>query len=150
MAMYENKGTCPEVEFAAYSKHHEVSDFWDRTLEILEDRIGYMVYLKSCNNYKGSYIVDALEGAEYTLGIEVACALKHLIPVCNYAECGKPIICTDLVNPYQIPAKIYECDGKWDLCLSEDKEKTLLFEDDRYLIAIQHDDEVVNIYLYKK
>lgn len=152
MAMYEDKGYCPNNAFLHYGMNgsNEVSALWEKTKSILGDRTGYMVYSEAGCNYQESYIVDALEGAKGTLGVEVATALKQLIPVCKYAEEGRMIICTDLINPYQIPAKIGEYDGKWSLCIDDDPVKTLLFEDERYLVAIQDEGEAVHIYLFKK
>ena len=150
MAMYENRGYCPNNEFLHYQMNqgNKVSDSWEKTKEILGDRIGYMVYSENGYATKSSYIVDALAGATGTLGLDVANALKFLIPECKYAETGRPIICTDLINPYQIPANIVENDGKWNLC--GESSGTELFEDKRYLIAIQDDGQEVHIYLYKK
>lgn len=153
MAMYEDKGYCPNNSFFQYElEGNEVSPLWKRTKEILGDRTGYMVYSKGGANCNGCcYIVDALEGAKGTLGIEIACALKFLIPTCKYAEFGRAIICTDLINPCLIPAEICRVNSdKWTLCSSEKPEKTILIEDERYLVAIQDNKEEVHIYLYKK
>lgn len=150
MAMYENKGYCPNNAFLHYGMdgNKKVSTMWDKVKDILGDRIGYMVYSENGFSYKECYIVDAIEGGEGSLGMEVAVTLQNLIPVCEYAKKGRPIICTDVINPHQIPVNIAETDKKWALCT--DDEKTFLFEDERYLVAIQNNSEEVNIYLYKK
>ena len=150
MAMYEREGYCPNNAFLHYGMNGKAGEMWEKTESILGDRTGYMVYSEAGCNYHECYVVDALEGAEGTLGIEVATALKKLIPVCEYAKIGKKILCTDLINPYQIPAKIGEADGKWVLCMSEDPTKTLLFQDERYLIAIQDEGEAVHLYIFRK
>lgn len=154
MAMYESRGYCPSNEFLHYGSHNpdKVSTRWEVTRSMLGDRIGYMVYAPNASCYQGCYIVDALKGndEESFLGIEVAAVLKTRIPVCIYAESGRPIVCTDVINPHQIPAAIIDNSGKWCLCASEDACQTLLLEDNRYLIAVQDDEKEVHLYLFKK
>lgn len=151
MAMYESRGFCPNNSFLHYGAENEVSANWERTREILGDRCGYMVYDdNNCVYNAECYIVDALVGAKGTLGIEIACALRYLVPVCIYAEKGRPICCFDLNNPYKIPANIGEREGKWILSSEEDPAKTLLLEDERFLVAIQDTEKEVNVYLFKK
>jgi hypothetical protein len=150
MAMYENRGYCPANAFSWYREEKEVSATWKETEKILGDRIGYMVYSKDGYSYSECYVVDALVDANSFMGIEIAMTLQYLIPVCKYAEEGRPIICTDLINPYQMPAKIRENNGIWELCVDEDPSKTFLFQDERYLVSIQDDGKEVHMYLYKK
>lgn len=149
MAMFDTQGYCPSSTFLHYGETYKVSPLWERAQEILGDRIDYMVYTEGGNSYKGGFIVDALEGAEGTLGIEVAVALKMLIPTCECNKAGKQILCTDVVNPSVIPAPLIEQEEKW-VCFDASKITTFLFEDNRYLIAIQEHDCHVRVYIYKK
>lgn len=156
MAKYEKEGYCPNNAFFDYEikKANEISQFWKETKSTLGDRIGYMVYPDAGNSTSNDYcyIVDALEGAKGTLGLQVAIALKIFIPFCNYAqEIGCPICCKDVLNPYQIPLEIYEDNGEW-FFKEEDcnNNNVTLLEDERYLIAIMNNDSKVWIYLYKK
>ena len=146
MAMFEKEGYCPSSAFLHYGETYEVSPLWKKTEEILGDRIDYMVYTKGGQSYKGGFIVDALKGGNDTLGIEVATALKIFIPYCKYAETGKKILCTDVINPAIIPVKIVEKDGKWTSF------EAFVFEDSRYLVVIQDfdEDEEVRVYIFKK
>lgn len=152
MAMYENRGFCPHNSFLHYNMNgNEVNPLWETTGKILGDRPGYMVYDKAMNAYKGEcYIVDAMMGGTGTLGLEIACALRSMIPVCKYSETGRPIVCADLLNPYQIPAAIGQLEDEWKLCEGEDPAKTVLVQDDRYLVAIQDDGNEVKVYLFKQ
>lgn len=157
MAMYEDKGYCPSNAFLQRAAMGEnISPHWEETEKLLGDRIGYMVYDKEGNVSPGEcYIVDALMGATGTLGIQIASALKQIIPSCTYAQQGCPIVCTDLLNPHQILVKARETEGKWR-CLStkqktcSGQEATSLYEDERYLVAIQEGEGEVHIYLYKR
>lgn len=147
--MFENDGYCPSSAFLHYGETYKVSPLWGKTEEILGDRIDYMVYTKGGYSYKGGFIVDALKGGDETLGIEVATALKIFIPSCEYGDTGKKILCTDVINPAIIPAAIVEKDGKW-ICLDGAVITTFVFEDSRYLIAIQNLEEEVRVYIFKK
>lgn len=147
MAMFEKEGYCPSSAFLHYGETYRTSSHWERTEEILGDRIDYMVYTEGGNSYKGGFIVDALKGNDGTLGIEVATALKIFIPTCEYSKTGKKILCTDVINPSAIPGVIFK-EEKW-ICLNPDT-TTFLSEDSRYLISIQNHEELVRVYIFKK
>lgn len=157
MAMYEGRGYCPSNAFwQRMARQENISPLWAETMELLGDRIGYMVYTANGNSITGEcYIVDALMGAKGTLGIQIAAALKQIIPTCIYAEKGCPIVCTDLLNPNQILSNERVENGKWT-CLEAGRktcsgqDATSLYEDERYFVLIQEGKDEVRIYLYKK
>lgn len=157
MAMYEDRGYCPNNDFwQRETNENNISRNWEETERLLGDRIDYMVYSPGGYEHKGEcYIVDALMGATGTLGIQIAAALKQLIPTCIRNEQGCPIVCTDLINPSQILVKASEKNGKWS-CLSTERrtcsgqEAASLYEDERYLVFIQEAEGEVHIHLYKK
>lgn len=157
MAMYVNRGYCPNDAFWQYEAHSEnISPHWEKTEQLLGDRIGYMVYSENGYKHKGEcYIVDALMGATGTLGIQIAAVLKQLIPTCIYSKQGCPIVCTDVINPNQILAKGNAESGKWRYLITERKtcsgqEAQGLYEDERYFVLIQEHEGEVHIYLCKK
>lgn len=148
MAMYENLGFCPNNSFLQYcmEKGEKVPALWKRTSEILGDRMGYMVYTKNgCNYYGWCHVVDCLVGSTTTLGVEVACKLKALIPNCKYSETGRKILVTDVINPYQIPD--IRCTGSNNFVGSD---KVEVLEDDRYVVGITDEGEQVHLYFFKK
>lgn len=157
MAMYENRGYCPNNAFwQRAARGEDISPYWNETEQLLGDRIGYMVYSEDGGICEDEcYIVDALMGARGTLGIQIAAVLKHLIPTCTYAKEGCPIVCTDVINPNQLLSQGKEVDGKWR-CISTPRktcsgqEAASLYEDERYLVVIQERDGEVHIFLYKK
>lgn len=160
MAMYEDKGYCPCNEFAQYGagtfpnveEKIIVSPLWKNAVEILGDRIGYMVYSEAGTSYRDfwCHIVDAMKGATGTLGIQIASVLAALIPNCKYNENGRPIVCTDIINPYAICKSLEEQDGKWSFKKGWESHGILLLQDERYLVAIQDKDQEVQIKLYRK
>jgi hypothetical protein len=142
--MFEERGYCPAN---AFGMGNAVSPYWDTTRNILGNRILYMVYDHGQNCFKGAYIVDALKGATGTLGVEVATLLSYLIPECRYSEVGKPIVCHDLVNPFQIPS--YMLTG-YEITAKANSKDISMIEDERYLVAIRSTKEEVHVYLYQK
>lgn len=157
MAMNENKSYCPCDMFDLRATQYDyVSPHWKETQQLLGDRIKYMSYERSgkpCG--EEYYIVDALVAAKGTLGIQVAAALKQLIPTCVYAETGCPIVCTDIINPDQILSKGKMVSGRWTYIGNERKTCSgqvamSLYEDERYMIVIQEGEGEVQIFLYRK
>lgn len=152
MAMYEDLGRCPNDSFLYYVMEHngEVPEFWKRTREILGDRPGYMVYTEAGYSYKGwCYVVDCLIGATNTMGEEIACLLQTMIPKCKYAEVGRKILITDVINPFQIPNT--DCgyvNGKEKFVATSDDMH--IFEDDRYVCGIMDEGDAVHMYFFKK
>lgn len=158
MAMYEDRGYCPSDAFwrQMATRVETLSPHCEKIMELLGDRIGYMVYSNDGNVPWGEcYIVDALLGGDGILGIQIAAALKQLIPTCIYATKGCPIVCTDILNPNQLLSKAREENGRWT-CIGTDRktcsgqEAASLYEDERYYVVVQEGEEEVRIYLYKK
>lgn len=116
-------------------------DMCKETLNVLGDRIAYMVYTEAgCAYYGWSYVVDCLLGSISTLGLKVACKLKEMIPDCKYVkDIGCKILVTDLINPYQIHEVDRSFMGKRDGVIvdkSRSYGKTNIFEDERYVVGI--------------
>lgn len=145
--MYENRGYCPYKELTRYNIGDNVSDKWQMIRNILKDRLLYMVYSKAGQAYKGAYIIDVLKYQTGVLGIQIACTLENFIPYCQYPNPGIPIVCTDVLNPYQIPAKIKEENGYWNM---EKEENLAMHQDERYLVVIKKQKGKVHMYFYKK
>ena len=152
MAMYESIGFCPSNSFLHYAMEmgDKVPANWRITQKLLGDRKGYMVYTKAgCAYYGYSYVVDALIGANDTLGIEVACKLQAMIPVCKYAETGRMILITDVINPFQIPGVVGH-NGSGDESNFVAGDNLTLIEDERYLVGITDEGDAVHMYFFKK
>ena len=145
MAMYETEGFCPSNAFTYYSENEKISSFWNRTKEILGDRIGYMVYSPHGFSQNGCYVVDCLMGAGYTIGIEIATVLRVMIPECKYAVIGRKILVTDVINPAQIPGLQFSSDEK----LFGDN-GLFIFEDSRYIVGVTDEGEEVHMYFFKR
>jgi hypothetical protein len=69
-----------------------------------------------------------------------------MIPHCKYAETGRKILVTDVINPFQIP---YLGINSTDNFFSRD-DKMHLFEDDRYVCGVIDEGEDVHMYFFKK
>lgn len=132
MAMYESRGFCPRNGFIQEEMRGNTSYFWNRTRDLLGDRIGYMVYDSEPKGNEHGYLVDAIMHTTGTLGIEVAAALKTMIPECKYAEIGRPIILKDIDG---VPES--DVDG-------------VIFEDFRYVIVLDDDFTEIHVTTYKK
>lgn len=151
MAMYEDKGFCPNNEFTLFAMEEagRLSPNWEKAMEILGPRTGYMVYAHNGRTFEDwSYIVDAIEGATGTLGIEIAETLKEMIPNCVYAKEGRPIICADFFSFSKIPEGIKSASAD-DLKI-DSPFKTVMHEDERYVVIIEDREMTVHIYLAKK
>lgn len=144
MAMYEDKGFCPSNEFTLFAMEEagRLSPNWEKAMEILGPRTGYMVYPRNGRTFENwCYIVDAIEGATGTLGIEIAETLKEMIPNCVYAREGRPIICSDFFSFSRSPEGNFKIDSPF---------KTVRHEDERYVVIIEDREMTVHIYLAKK
>ena len=144
MAKYENEGYCPRNQIWHYQLENEVPSNWEHILEILGDRIEYMVYSEAgCSYYGWSYIVECL--AISTLGEELAKELEKRIPMCRYPEEGKKILCTDLINPFKIPGLQYaDRRGKRGFASNE----AFIIQDDKFLVGITEENEAVHLYFF--
>lgn len=147
-AMYENRGYCPYNELTRCDIKEKVSDKWEMTRNILKDRLLYMVYPKESQAFKGAYIIDVLKYQIGVLGLHIACTLENFVPYCKYPEKGIPIICTDVINPYQIPVNIQEKNGEWTV--ENPEENLAIHQDERYLVVIQKQKEEVHMYFFQK
>lgn len=130
MAMYENLGYCPSnILRRGGMDSIKPSKFYQKTMEKLGDRVGYMVYAKGCNNSQGANIHELFMRDE--LGYDLSLVLCELIPVCKYAEVGKKILITDVINPEQINgSKRYESLG--------------------FLVSLEMKDEHLEMLIFKK
>lgn len=133
MAMYEKRVFCPNNGFFQEEMRGNTSYFWERTKELLGDRIDYMVYDSEPKGDSHGYLVDTLTHAVGTLGIEVAAALRAMIPVCSYAEIGRPIVLKDVDGLPQ----------PWEL-------QGITFEDKRYMVNLTDNGEEIFVCIYKK
>ena len=162
MAAYENEGYCPSNSFGMYYPDQR-NPLADDILKIAGSRIGYMVYEKrACAwNREWSSIVDAMLGGTGILGMEIACYLRALAPVCKYGESELKILISDQVSPGAISDDIahVEENGKYKwgffvngLCGCDNMvtycdDKTI-FYDDRYLVVINSSDAVAHQTIY--
>lgn len=147
MAMFESKGFCPRNSFNRLLQDAEVSPLWDRTREVLGDRIEYLVYTEhGYTTNQVCEVVDCLMYGSSTIGLEIATYLTALIPQCEYSKSGKMILVTDVINPGQIPHLLWNLNG----FSSEDEKLLRVFEDDRYVCGIATEGDAVHLYFYKK
>lgn len=146
MAKYEKLGYCPENAFG-WCEHK--TDAGERALEILEDRIGYMVYETDSVSYNTlAYVVSAIAESTGSLGIEIASHLRCLIPECNYLEnIGKKISCVDVINPALLLGDVVYNNNKWKNI--DPRSGICLLQDERFLVTIQDQEDAVKVYLYK-
>lgn len=155
MAMNEDKSYCLSDAFELRATQYDyVSPHWEETRRLLGKRIQYMSYKGSKTPSEECYMVDALVAAKGTLGIQIAAALKQLIPTCD-DKMGCPIVCTDIINPNQILSQGKVVNGRWTCVGTERKtcsgqEAMSLYEDERYRILIKEGEGKVEIYLYQK
>jgi hypothetical protein len=151
MAMFEHEGFCPNNSF---HDQPAVNPYWEKTQQLLGDRLGFMVYTKGGCNYNGCYVTGAIKGCRGFLGLDIAYTLKFLNPHCKYAEYGARIKITDLINPYACPIPIgTNGKGEWGLVTNngKDPEDTYLFEDEDYVVVIKKEGEgEINMYIFKK
>lgn len=131
-----------------FREGEEITPQWEETQGILRSLTTNFVYALGDNNFKKAYVVDALAGATDSLGVDVATVVRDFVA----ADWEKPIVCKDIVNPYQIPAVIHEDieEKCWMFGVDEDKRRNRLLEDERYLIAIMNSVEEVKMFLYRK
>ena len=152
MAMFESEGFCPNNSFTLYALEHKGEiPFWKRTREILGDRQGYMVYSGAgCSHNDWCYVVDCLVGATNTMGVEIACLLRSMIPTCRYAEVGRKILITDVINPLQIPhiGRGYDSNGRKTFVSTNPN--VHVFQDERYICGIIDEGTAVHMYFFKK
>lgn len=154
MAAYENLGFCPANSFGFNYPESQDSALWARTKELLSDRIGFMVYDRNACAW-GRKVCSAVDvfrfGGESTLGLEVACALQHYIPVCKYSDSvGKKILIKDIINPNQAPLQVTERDGVLVTYDGADIAKVKIFQDERYFVEMTEVDDEIHMYIFKK
>lgn len=85
-----------------------------------------MVYTPGGNNQAGANVYKLFMQDE--LGYDLAVLLAEIIPECCYANSGKKILITDVINQEQIPktAKIYSSET-FIVSLEEKQEAVELF-----------------------
>lgn len=164
MAMYEQRGYCPAHSIFLYKleNRNRVSELWERTWEVLGDRISFMVYSNHGAAVGGGYILEVLMGEEGTLGLEVATALSMLMPTCNYkAKEGRPIVITDYPDLSKLIFSISEENGKHYTTQSEillptpdrhcmRRASICSFEDKRFLVILIDDQKEILMRIHKK
>lgn len=135
----ETMGYKPQNEFTENG-----GEYWKATKKMLGFRINKFEYTPAGSNYYGCYIVDALMNAQGTLGIEIASALSVLVPT-DTAEAK--ILCTDIINPYQIPALLGK--SSENVWVTKETDKVVLYQDEDYLIAISIEKDI-HLYVFQK
>lgn len=135
----ETMGYKPQNDFTENG-----GQYWQATKKLLGFRINKFEYTPAGSNFYGCYIADALMNAQGTLGIEIASALSVLVPTDSVET---KILCTDIINPYQIPALLGKSsEYEWT---TKETDKVVLYQDDSYLIAVSIEKNV-HLYLFKK
>lgn len=121
----------------------------DRTLELLEDwRTECMLYSRHEETECGGYLVDALIGAEGTLGVEVTAVLSAMMPECDENKEKRSIFITDHPNLNQMPDFMVLGKNGWKVKTSATyvtlrgnvypgNDMVVAFEDERYLIILR-------------
>ncbi len=129
-------------------KPQKVSTMWRVNSIHLGGRINNITYTPAGFNFIMPYFIDMVEGTtgDTSLQLGVCTKISELVPEGS----NKPVVCTDYLNPFQIPVKIYLDSGKWHLSPDENSKKTFLYEDGRYLAIIDDTRLQVFIHIYKK
>lgn len=144
-----------------------LSSSWEEVQTLLGSRVMWMRYKtlpQKVGKFEG-YIFDALACAKGTLGIQVASALKVMIPICKSSQLGRQIIIFDYENFEKIPCFISNETGSWEVKHNENLEgklfvrgknveyanyKIAVFEDERYMIYLIDNNCDVQMHIYKK
>lgn len=146
MAMYEELGYCPSNAFLQYSIHYLVPANGRCSMELLGDRIGYMVYLKHRVRYEGwPNVVVLFEGDDTLLPIEVATTLAEFIPVCQYGKSGKKIEVEDIINPLQIEGIRRTNEGKF-----VGGNGLVVFENPNFIVGLKNGEDKVKMWIFQR
>jgi hypothetical protein len=129
MAMFENEGFCPRNNFTNFSeRQNNKNSLSDKTLKILGDRTHYMVYNNDFFNKDIPYssVVEVFLGENNTtLGLEVACVLRELIPECVYNKIGKKILIRDSTYKPGIPNDCKRYSGESNIVYLREKDNII-------------------------
>lgn len=161
MAMYENDGYCPAISFFFYQSeviakaNKNARELWHKNIELLGDRIQYMMYSKTGYLSTGEY-PSIVEFLNTNGSYEFVKKLKKLFPICKYPEFGKKILITDVQTPYLIPDTMRT--GFEHTSVEMPNGERVYFNpyskiwircNCKYLAAIDNEHTLVHIYLYK-
>lgn len=155
MARYEKMGYCPEVAILRCLHSWNDPELIAEWNELnFGDYIPHMVYSENGTFYRElPYMVTLLLDSTMKLRIQLETLLRVLMP---RKEQGFPIVCTDVINPYQIPVNLscyYDADTSsesWLLGEDEDWSKTFLLQDDIYLVVIFNSEKELRVWIYKR
>ena len=163
MAMYEKEGSCPSNAFLRYRIDGKAAVEHEKIVELLGDRIGYMVYDQKDHAWGRYYpsVVEALLGGNGSLGFRVARYLRNIIPVCRYAEIGKKIVIHDVLSPSQIAGDILyfrdESFERWAFFGKDGKahpddpitikDGRAIFSDERFLVVVVDKEDIVEMWI---
>lgn len=154
-------------KFIKYEMNYpmNLSPRWNEAQKLLGSRVMWMQYENTPQNegnFEG-YIFDALACAKGTLGIQVASALRVMLPICNSNQLGRPIYIFDHTTLTEVPNFVSNETGKWEV-KSENgslnpkmfiRGHTIapevgVFEDEKYMICLIDDGSDVKLHIYKK
>ena len=155
MTQKKVEGYCPEGAFSCYLRTEDnVPENAEKAVQLLGQRIRYLVYdlyQKAKFNHDSDYCyaVDAICGANGTLGIEIATALRVLVPVFDSLNDQK-IYCFDVQDLSEIPALVQNADNfSWSI-KPQLSYKAWLFKDNRFIAVIENQNNSLKLYLYKR
>lgn len=142
-----------------------LSPRWEEVQKLLGNRVIWMQYEtlpQNVGNFEG-YIFDALACTKGTLGIQVASALRVMIPICRSSHLGRPILIFDHTTLSEVPSFISKEIGQWEVKSDGNTLEPKLFvrghtispeigvfEDERYMIYLIDDGCKVEMHIYKK
>ena len=161
MARFENLGYCPNNAFCNYREYNLPGN--PLAMKILGGRAADMYYPENDKALANDVsIVSAMLGGDGSLGVQLACYLRHVSPSVSLEE-FRPIRIHDVINPKHICADLYCNDPSTcsDWCfpvnglIHKDDKKTwrdgmFLFEDDDYLVAAKDNEDGIDIWIFQK
>ena len=126
----------------------------------LGDFAFYVVYAPNAFNYKQKSFIEDVVNHSF-LRQQLLSILRYFIGECKYPECGKKILCFDLLNPHAIPdlSLYFDYEGTtWRFFNEKDAHTSpnlgnyILIQDDSFLLAIRQNKELnqVELYIYRK
>lgn len=116
--------------------------------KILGERYSIIGYnSQDWNTKDGCYINPVLYESTSLIGVQIATILKAYLPTCNKKD---KIYCHDIINPLQVPVPINNNVGEWQISDKSDCKTTMLFEDEKFLVAVKKEKKAIHIYMYRK
>lgn len=139
----ENKGYYPYDALIRYQKDfpEKASKKSSQVLNVLNNRMHRMVYKDSKKASTVRLIEDMFLSTE-DLGLEVAEALRLMIPECRFSYSGKEIRLHDI--PHLDNAKIRQFDKEHTYLDVPDK---LTLQDSQFLVILYNDEFTVDMYI---